>query len=196
MQQVAKLAAVYAVETDTIMFIDSDVIFIKDFNPDHTMQDGKARLFRQEGAGNRPMQSKWHIRAAKLLGIEEKPYYGSGYISPLTCWHCNSILLLHKRIEETHKTPWQTMIYNSLHFSEYILYGIFVEHVLQDHEYHYYADTSLTLIFYGADSVKNGLDNHLKRLEPQHCALTIQSNLKLDPKKYIIEIEQYLNNKA
>mgnify|MGYP003679248502 CR=1 FL=1 len=60
MQQVTKLSAALAVETESIMFVDSDTVFIRPFNPDDTIRDGKVRLYRFEGGGNIPRRWRWH----------------------------------------------------------------------------------------------------------------------------------------
>lgn len=194
MQQITKISAVFAVDTESMLFIDSDAVFIKSFDPDSLLKEGKVRLFRQAGAGNRPTQSKWHISAARLLGIEKKPYYGSDYISQLISWHSDTVRLLISRIKGAHKIPWQVMLYNSLHFSEYILYGIFVEHVLKGSN-HYYDETNLCLCSWSnsAEAKTNTEKFFLENLQPHHVAILMQSTLGMSPEEYANDIEKHLS---
>lgn len=129
MQQITKLSASFAVNSELILFADSDVEFIRSLNTQLIYRSEQLRLHRVPGAKQEGAHRHWQHRAARLLG--EKPrYFGSDYVGQLITWRRSNLQALHTHIENTHGRPWYQPVAHSLRFSEYILYGAFVEHVV------------------------------------------------------------------
>jgi len=129
MQQITKLSASFAVNSELILFVDSDLEFIRDLNMGLIYHSERLRLHRVPSAKQEVTHRHWHHQAARLLG--EKPrYFGSDYVGQLITWRRSNLQALHAHIENTHDKPWYQPVANSLRFSEYILYGAFVEHIV------------------------------------------------------------------
>jgi len=129
MQQITKLSASFAVDSELILFADSDLEFIRSLNKEVIYSSEQLRLHRIPDAKQEGEHLHWHHRAAWLLG--EKPhYFGSDYVGQLITWRRSNLQALHTHIENTHGKPWYQPIAHSLRFSEYILYGAFVEHIV------------------------------------------------------------------
>lgn len=130
MQQLTKLSANAVADSEIILFADSDVTFFRPLDEALYVQAGKTRLHRVPHAAQDKSHLRWHRKASELLGEEECDYFGSDYIGQLITWRRDNLERLQQHLESIHGQSWQTLVSRSLHFSEYILYGVFVEHVM------------------------------------------------------------------
>jgi hypothetical protein len=129
MQQLTKLSASAATQAEHLVFVDSDLVFLRPLDADSILRGDRLRLHRVPGDGNRGRHLRWHHRAARLLG-ETPRYFGSDYIGQLVTWRRSRLVDLQRHVETVQGRPWQECVAVSLEFSEYILYGVFCEAVL------------------------------------------------------------------
>ena len=129
MQQLTKLSADQLSDSEDIVFLDSDVEFIRPFDRSRFSSNGSLRLHRKPGEGSAGVHLKWHHSSAALLGLEPD-YFGSDYVAALTTWRRSNLVALKSHIETQTGRPWQSAIGRQLTVSEYTLYGVFVEHVM------------------------------------------------------------------
>jgi hypothetical protein len=131
-QQVIKLAAVAASEDDAVLIADSDVEFFRRFTSETFVQDSKVRFFRNPNQIDKRLarHMTWHRVARALLGLPpaDPPY--PDYISALLVWDPIIVRRMLARVEATTGCPWPTAIAGQLHFSECVLYGVFVDNVV------------------------------------------------------------------
>lgn len=132
LQQVIKLAAVAAADDDVVLVVDSDVEFIRPFTAEMFIRDGKVRFFRKPKQIDErlPRHVAWHRVARVLLGLQpvEPPF--TDYIpSSLVSWDPRIVKQMLARVTATTGRPWPTAIAAELHFSEWTLYGVFVDEV-------------------------------------------------------------------
>jgi hypothetical protein len=130
LQQVIKLAAVAAAEDDVVLVVDSDVEFFRPFTAEMFVRDGKVRFYRKPNQIDKrlPRHMTWHRVARVLLGLQpvEPPF--TDYIpSSLVAWDPRIVRRMLARVTATTGRPWQTAIAGQLHFSEWTLYGVFVD---------------------------------------------------------------------
>ena len=144
------------------------------------LQEGQLRLHRVPGAMNDGVHLAWHHRAGKLLGLPRE-YHGSDYVGQLITWRRSNLAALQQHIEDTTGKPWVRAVSRSLRFSEYILYGSFVEHVLDPSEArHFFTDEDLCHCCWfreDAEALRSGEDHPADSA----VALLVQSNLELSP---------------
>jgi hypothetical protein len=134
LQQIVKLSSdsIVAPTVDRIMFVDSDVFFVRPWDPAPT-ESSAAVLFREKGL---PLQTdfntEWHRTAHRLLGLPEPTVDETqvGFVSNLLCWRRPILDQLHGHIKATHGKDWVQTIAPLPTLSEYVLYGVFVERVL------------------------------------------------------------------
>jgi hypothetical protein len=131
LQQVIKLAAAAASEDDVVLIVDSDVEFIRPISAEMFVRDGNVRFFQKPDGINEqlPRHMIWHRVARSLLGLPpvEPPY--PDYISSLVAWDPMIVRRMLGHVAATTGRPWHTSIAAQLHFSECILYGLFVDGV-------------------------------------------------------------------
>jgi hypothetical protein len=178
MQQITKLSASFAVSNELMLFADSDVEFIRSLNTELIYRSEQLRLHRVPGAKQEGTHRRWHDQAAQLLG--QKPrYFGSDYVGQLITWRRSNLQALHTHLENTHSKPWYQPIAHSLHFSEYILYGAFVEHVvgLEPSGHFFCHDDICHCCWLPAQA--NNLRNGSAVISHRAQAILLQSNLGL-----------------
>ena len=132
MQQLIKLQAASKIEADVLFMVDSDVFFVRPVTAETFMRDGRLLFFRRDAAidENLPRHLVWHDVARPLLGLPSAPPPLTDYITGCyNPWHRNTILALQDRIQQATGRPWLEAVTGQLHFSENILYGVFVDEV-------------------------------------------------------------------
>jgi hypothetical protein len=187
LQQLVKLSVDELSSYDNFCFIDSDVVFIRPFEVKDLSPGGKLRLFRVPGAARQPSHFPWHRSAAHLLGLPPTDYFGATYIGNLITWRREHLIALHAHIEAVHGRGWLETICRHWHLSEYILYGIFIEHVLGlDHAGHTPTDVPLCHISwtYSMDSDKD-LELFFKDVKSNHVAVMVSSKQGVPVPRYL-----------
>jgi Family of unknown function (DUF6492) len=132
MQQLVKLQAATRISADRFLLVDSDVRFVRDVSAATFCRDGRL-LFYRLAAGvhaDMPRHVIWHDVARKLLGLPAEQLPLPDYVSAFNVWDRDTVLALRDRIERVTGQRWLDAIGRQLHFSEFILYGVFVDKVL------------------------------------------------------------------
>ncbi len=186
LQQLVKLSTGEFLNEENLVFIDSDVAFIRPFHIDGLSPHGRLRLFRVPGVANQMPHNLWHRTAAKLLGLPPTDYFGSTYIGNLITWRRAHVQSLYRRIEATTGRSWLAAVAAQWHLSEYILYGIFAEHVLGDAAEHEYTDLPLCHISWDY-TIKSDADveRFFRALQPYHVAVMMSSKQHVDVSRYV-----------
>jgi hypothetical protein len=138
-QQIIKLAAAQYVEEDVLIFVDSDVAFINDFDSRILVNEDKVRLFRVIHSTDRDdeIAKKWRDSAKQLLNLPLENNYYDFYISQIVTWRRDVLIKLYKLIEENFQKNWLEVLCGVPDLSEYVLYGIFASYVLGENSGHY-----------------------------------------------------------
>jgi len=189
MQQLTKLSAVQAVDTDAIMFADSDLVFVRPFTADRVWKDGKLRLHRVPGPPPKPTHQRWHHDAGQLMGLPASQWYGADYIGQAITWRCDTVRAMLTHISKTAGKHWGPKMANMLQLSEYILYGVYVEHVLKGEGHTFVAnDLCHCSWHYQARTVKE-IESFIRQIGSDQFAVLVQSNLGIEPQQYAHMIE-------
>ncbi len=197
LQQITKLSVAECFDADLYLFADSDIMMIRPLDMSSFVNNRKVRLYRysrKEQDYREPRHKAWYKYAGSLFELSGDEFLKSDYIGPLVTWEKDTLLKLNKYIKEkTGKNSWQETLCNTFDFSEYILYGIFTEFVLKDESGHYWDDTDIchTSFTYTINNF-NDLQEFLKQLRPEHKAVCIQSNLKIEPQAYVDYIHKII----
>jgi hypothetical protein len=131
-QQIVKLAAAAGLDAEVALLVDSDIEFIRPFGPELFLRDSVARFYRKPGAIDEhlPRHVIWHQVARRLLGLPAAEAPFTDYICWPAPWDPAVVRQLLARVEQVTGRPWATAVGAQLHFSEEILYGVFVDEVL------------------------------------------------------------------
>jgi hypothetical protein len=132
LQQVIKLAAAAAAEDDVVLVVDSDVEFVRSFAPETFVRDGVVRFYRQPEKvdAHLPGHVIWQRAARALLGLPTRAPPYADYIASMLAVDPAFVRQMLSRVAATSGVPWQTAIARQVHFSEWTLYGVFVEEMI------------------------------------------------------------------
>jgi hypothetical protein len=178
MQQITKLSANFATDREVIVFADSDLQFIRPLNPQQLLRNGALRLHRIPGAKDDGRHLHWHRRAGALLGLPRR-YCGADYVGQLISWRRSNLEHMQQHIETVSGRPWYRGVARSLHVSEYVLYGAFVDGVLgPQHNGHFGTAEDLCHCCWFRDEAV-ALASGREPLSENSVAVLLQSNLGL-----------------
>jgi hypothetical protein len=132
MQQVIKLQMARQVNADLLLLADSDVRLVRPVTSDKFRVDGQPLFFRldKEVGSDMPRHVLWYDAASMLLGVPSAPPPLPDYISPFNVWDRRIVLAMLERIERATGSHWLDAVAGRMHFSEFFLYGVFVDKAL------------------------------------------------------------------
>lgn len=132
MQQVIKLQMATQLNAGLLMLADSDVRLVRPVTAAAFRVGGRTRFYRldDEVDISRQRHLIWHAVAARLLGVSPDAPPVADYISPFNVWERDVVVALQERIQQTTGRPWLDAVAGQLHFSEFFLYGMFIDKVL------------------------------------------------------------------
>ncbi|MBA2954216.1 hypothetical protein HZF07_10845 [Nocardioides sp. CGMCC 1.13656] len=189
-QQIVKMSAPAFTDREIVVFADSDIVLVAPLTVDRLTNGPCVRLYRLPGAtADLPTHVGWHSVSARLLGLEQRGYLGSDYIGNLITWRRSNILLLQQRLAEVAGRRWDKEVARQSDFSEYILYGIFADLVLDEASGH--DRTSEDLVhagwFYDLHTPA-GLEDFVHGFRPGQVGVAIQSTeaFALDERRELV----------
>ena len=190
-QQILKIAAASQVAADVSIFCDSDVAFIRAFNPANTLVDGDSVALLDVEFVNDEVK-RWTAIAAGLLGLEPSDLPPRGHVGNMISWRRDNVIGMTKRVEETTGIDWRAALMRLPTFSEYILYGSYTRGVLgYEHSGHHPVALPLVKASWGVDlRDEKAFDDFFATFDPATIAVMIHSKDGIDPPRYRRQLEQ------
>jgi Family of unknown function (DUF6492) len=178
LQQVIKLAAVAASEDDVVLVADSDVEFVRPVTVETFARDSVVRFYRKPRAIDKqlPRHMAWHRAARTLLGLPpaEAPY--ADYISAMLACDPAIVRRMLARVTTASGRPWTAAITRQLHFSEWTLYGVFVDEVIGAAANSFASDDPLCLAYWDETPLnRDGAVDFLRGVRPTDVAAMISA---------------------
>jgi hypothetical protein len=126
-----------------------------------------------------------HETANKLLGISDINYSAPGYIGNVITWKRDNVFKLYQTLESTSGKGWIETLANSWHLSEYILYGVFVDHFLQEQSGHYYDAQKISHEYWAPEPMSDEqLQNFFATIPPEYVAVMISAKAGIPVERY------------
>lgn len=185
-QQLAKLAFAAQTTEDVIMCVDSDTFFVRPFDLAPFVRDSEVRLFRVPGF-HHAEYATWTDTANELLGIPSHPpgAVRPNYVGNLITWRQAQLPALRRRVEETIGRPWLEALGDRSQFSEYVLYGEFVDRAIQGATGHFHDTAPLCHEHWTPTNMSDReLEVFFEALEPEHIAVMISAKSSIDPRRF------------
>lgn len=132
-QQLRRIAIARHTAEDALVFCDSDVAFVRPFDCGAFWRGGRLRLFRRDGAladYSGADHRTWSRNAGTVLGIAAPAVSPHDYISTVIAWKRASVIAMCDRIEAVSGRHWAAAIAARRKFSECMIYGRFVDEVM------------------------------------------------------------------
>lgn len=188
LQQIIKLAVAKQSHADAVIFADSDLMFINPLDLNNLWRHGQLRLYRTERRPHlykNPRYRNWYGFSCRSFDLGEPEHQAGAYIVQLATMRPEMTAKLCDALEKKYAQPWYQALLNTWDFSEYVLYGCFVESYINQHgerhSGHYLTDKELchSSWFYEINSEAD-IEHFVETSQLQHCAVHLQSNLKFD----------------
>ncbi len=187
-QQLRRLAMAAALDETVMVSLDSDVVFVKDFDVRHFQEGGRVRFFRRPGvvAGfDEPFLGEhrgWALTAAACLAIPGRPVNDNGYVATAIAWRSDTVRDMRRHIEAEGGRDWMKQLASTRSLSECVLYGRFVDEVEARPDRHLPGDDNVcAMVWSGKAMGQQALDTFLRELAPHQAAIGIQSFIGTDP---------------
>ncbi len=191
LQQIVKLSMAEVIhDADVFIYVDSDVTFVKPFGPDRFLRDDLVRLNRvhYQGADH----ERWLQSAADILGLPRDAPPRVNYVASLVTWRRDRLQDMYRHIERVSGKSWRRAILKHLHFSEYTIYGVFVECILGlEQAGHSPSDDPILHLSWGHDlSTQAGVDAFLATIRDEEIGIMIHSKDAVPLDRYRPAIER------
>ncbi len=178
-QQLRKLALPLRTEEDVVLFADSDMLFLRPYDLGSLATDEGIRLYSKPDGITADMAEHrlWCANAAALLGLPDPTFPSPDYINNMVSWRRDHVRALVAHIERESGRDWVSAIASRRGFSEYMIYGYFVERVLGLGPARHWSDPrELCKVYWGGEAgVIETLRSFEDVLEPWQVAVGVQS---------------------
>jgi len=180
-QQLRRIAIAQHIDCDALLYCDSDMMFVREFDPVSLWQEDRLRLYRKKlgidgnlaKAGSK--HRRWTEQAAKLNGLPGPSLPAHDYINNLVSWRRGHVVDMCNHIEATTGKHWLSAIASSRTFSECQIYGAYVDGV-RNGDGHWRAETGLCKTYWFGEALDEvALGEFVAGLEPDQVAVGIQS---------------------
>jgi hypothetical protein len=132
-QQIMKIAGTATIDARAVLIVDSDAVILREPALEELSDDGRVRHFREDDAVSAGMTRhlQWDGVARKLLGVPGTASPPApDYVGPICVWDPAVVRAMTEHIADTTGRDWLDAFAAELHISEFVVYGVFVDHVL------------------------------------------------------------------
>ena len=186
-QQLRRIAIAHHVDADGLLYCDSDMAFVRDFDPADLWRGYALRLYRVPDGINRDLadggreQIEWTRWAAMLLGLPAPDIPADDYINNLVSWRADHVRAMCAHIENTHEMDWMRALYRQRAFSECQIYGAYANDLLGQAG-HWGTNAALCrTVWFGDRFQERELRELVGKLDPEQVAIGVQSFMQTDP---------------
>lgn len=182
-QQLRRMAIAERIEQETLVYVDSDVAFLRPFDCARFWLGGKLRLFRRDGVLLKPGHDNhriWSANAAAVLGIAAPEISPHDYISTLIAWRRSSVRDMLARIEQVSGRHWVEAVSARRKFSECMIYGRFVDEVAGGAGHYVGAEEFCRVHWTGTPLTDAQFEAFVAAMSPEQVAIGMQSFIGTD----------------
>jgi uncharacterized protein DUF6492 len=177
-QQFLKIAATISLPHQRYCILDSDVVFFRDFDLSRFEYPHPIPLLTMANAvtADQPRHSRWVGTSHRLLGYPTPPLPASDFIGHIIFWDQQTTRALTSRIEQVTGLDWVEALCKTREFSEYLLYGYFVQNDAASSAVHGAIPTTPCVSYWEQPTLSRGeLNQLLRSANRQDVAFSIAS---------------------
>jgi len=128
-QQILKIAGVLNAPEQRVCILDSDNLFFREFDVSQYAGGEKTPLFvtRKAIGADHPVHGVWLRTVDQLLGIEQRSFPADDYVGNALVWDKGTARAMTDAIKSATGLSWALALCRKKKFSEYLLYGNFVD---------------------------------------------------------------------
>lgn len=191
-QQIVKCSLPALFATGPVVLLDSDLFFSRPFSAD-IFDDGATRmLLKYYPRSESGMHADDMTRARDILGLPAGATHYH-YIGWPGMWYPDWMTELQRFLAARHKCSWQTVLYRAVTFSEYCIYGVFVEEILKPSNLRVRTHPMHRLVW-DRQSYETFMEERGTMTESNDgpICVIVQSNLGIAPSEYAHIVERVL----
>ena len=189
MQQFVKISMASHVKQEAMIFLDSDIFFLKPFDISAFSRGNQVRFSSVES----PMKLESTMKSASLalLGLSAREAIKYAYADPIIVWHRRTAVAMQDYISKLQNKPWHEAIGSKIMFSEYMLYILFVNYIQKPNPFLYEDNTVYCKTLWTKEAAKTtDIADFCSRLNPEHVAVCIQSLIGIPIDFYAQQLDQ------
>lgn len=193
-QQLVKITFALQALEDVLIFVDSDVLFLRPFDSSHFVRDGKIHLRLMENYFNETFDA-WYKFAYEIFHLKDfKPGLPRpNYVGNLITWKPEIARSMCAYIEEKNGKPWIEVLAPTNHLSEYTLYGLYVQHILADKTEHFVDHPVMCRNYWGTSEMNDAeLKAFIDGIKEEEFTFMISSKAGIDVSRYEHLLSDYL----
>jgi hypothetical protein len=177
-QQYLKIAATMSLPYERYCILDSDIVFFRDFDLSQFQVPNPIPLFSlpDEVISSQPRHSRWVETSHELLGLPTPPLPASDFIGHIIFWDRQTTHAMVSQIEAVTNLHWIEALCRTREFSEYMLYGYFVENNAQFSGAHRLTSSTQCVSYWEQPKLsKDELNQLLRRANKDDVAFSVAS---------------------
>jgi hypothetical protein len=168
-QQFLKIAAAISLPHERFCILDSDVVFFRDFELSRFEAPNSIPLLNLPDGVTSGLvhHSHWVETSHQLLGLPTPPLPASDFIGHIIFWDQQTVRAMASRIEVVTGLDWVEALCRTHGFSEYMLYGYFVQNEARLSAQHTLTSRTPCLSYWDAPELSPDALNELLRSADQ-----------------------------
>jgi hypothetical protein len=177
-QQILKIAAAIALPHQRYCILDSDVVFFRDFDLSRFEHPNSIPLLSipNEITSSKIWHARWVETSHQLLGLPTPPLPASDFIGHIMFWDQQTTHAMASKIEAVTRLDWIDALCRTREFSEYMLYGYFVQNNAKFAAMHTPSPRTGCVSYWDAPQLgRTELDQLLGSADRDHVALSAAS---------------------
>ncbi len=127
LQQLLKIESAKTASEAAVLHVDSDTFFVRHMPPEAVVTGAGIRFFRASGTPSNPSHQTWVDASSRTLGLQPSKIEDAHYIENCVPWSRDVAREMVEHIQTTHGVPWYEVLVKERSFSEYYLYGHYVD---------------------------------------------------------------------
>lgn len=178
LQQLLKIEATRASDADLVLHVDSDVFFVKPFSADMAFDGKRPSFFRVPATALSPEHANWTNVADRILSLNSPaeatcPQYRH-YVENCIPWSPSIVRDMIARMGQVQDRPWYKILMSEASFSEYFIYGRFVDTLVSLSQLDP-RDRTVCKTYWPSDGAFADYQAMASDLPDPYCALAVQS---------------------
>jgi hypothetical protein len=177
-QQLIKIAAAMSLPHRRYCILDSDIVFFRDFDLSRFEYPNSIPLLnmRNEVTQDQLHHAHWVETSHQLLGLPVPPLPASDFIGHIIFWDQQTTQAMAAKIEAVTGLSWIEALCSTRDFSEYMLYGYFVENDASFSARHTCAPRTQCVSYWDQPKLDRGeLNELLRRADKDDVAFSVAS---------------------
>jgi Family of unknown function (DUF6492) len=198
-QQLVKMEMAFRVKEAGLLYCDSDVFFVRNFDVSQLTNNGRFRFFRTDTQFMRELSPNptYMVAAAKQLGLGKDPFPCPSYIDNMITWHSPTVRALCEHIEVSSGKNWKAALGRRYIISEYSLYGLYVDRIIGDNSALYPTNESICkTAWHGETMSTDQLNEYCSNLYPSQYAVGFQSFLGFSVEDLSLQLQRAIKRES